>query len=151
MSSLRWLAVLTIVAGALLVTTENARAGLFAKTSSGDAKAFEAVLVEGGYVASDKCCGTRCITYRDHCRCKKTCCDCAAPIQVVLQVKDPCRCCFVEVPVCVPACCKGVPEVSCGRGLLCRDTVTYSWCCGFRVKVVFDRCGDLIVHTYGAA
>jgi hypothetical protein len=27
--------------------------------------------------------------------------------------------------------------------------VTYEWCCGYKVRVVFDRCGDITVHSYG--
>jgi hypothetical protein len=27
--------------------------------------------------------------------------------------------------------------------------VEYDWCCGYKVKVVFDRRGDVTVHYYG--
>jgi hypothetical protein len=53
------------------------------------------------------------------------------------------------VPICLPACCTGEPSVCAGTGFLCRDVVDYEWCCGFRVKVVFRRCGDLLVKTWG--
>jgi len=34
-------------------------------------------------------------------------------------------------------------------GLLCRGVVTYNWCCGYRVIVRFDRCGDVTVVYRG--
>jgi hypothetical protein len=69
---------------------------------------------------------------------------------VVLQVVDPCCCCYVEVPVCLPACCEAVPTVCSRHGLFGRRIVDYSWCCGYRIKIVFRRCGDLTVHCYGS-
>jgi hypothetical protein len=93
------------------------------------------------------CCPEPCIIYR-HCG-PKLCCGCDPPKEITLKVKDPCTGCEVDVPICLPACCKGEPVVCCGKGLFCRDTVDYEWCCGFRVKVVFRRCGDLLVKTWG--
>jgi len=93
------------------------------------------------------CCPKPCITYRH--RGPKLCCGCEAPIKTVLKVKDPCTCCEIEVPVCVPACCKGEPKVCCGAGFLGRDVVTYEWCCGYSVRVAFKHSGDLIVTTWG--
>jgi hypothetical protein len=69
----------------------------------------------------------------------------------MLLVKDPCVYgCYVQVPVCLPVCCTGEPDVDCKRGLLGRDIVEYEWCCGYRVKIVFDRRGDVTVHTFGS-
>jgi hypothetical protein len=96
-----------------------------------------------------KICCDRCIDYRYHCV-RRLCCDCTPSVRTVLLVKDPCDCCFVEVPVCLPACCKDAPEVCCHKGVLGRSVVEYSWCCGFRVKIVFDRRGDVVVHSFGA-
>jgi hypothetical protein len=93
------------------------------------------------------CCPQPCITYR-HCG-RKICCGCQPPKSIVLTVKDPCTCCDVQVPVCVPACCDGEPTVCTGKGFLCRDIVEYEWCCGFYVRVAFKKCGDLIVTTRG--
>jgi hypothetical protein len=105
----------------------------------------------GASVASPVCCPKRCISYKHHRPCKKVCCTCAPPIQTVLLVKDPCVCgCFVEVPICLPVCCEGEPKVCCKNGLLGRSIVEYEWCCGYRVKIVFDRRGDLVVHTFGS-
>jgi hypothetical protein len=70
-------------------------------------------------------------------------------MELILQVKDPCACCLVEVPVCIPACCTTAPKVCCYKGFLHRQVVEYSWDCGFCLKVVFDRCGDVTVHYYG--
>jgi hypothetical protein len=71
-------------------------------------------------------------------------------MDVILQVKDPCSCCLVEVPVCIPACCTTNPRVCNYKGFLRRQVVEYSWDCGFRLTVVFDRGGDITVHYYGA-
>lgn len=76
---------------------------------------------------------------------------CLPPVEMVLQVQDPCTCCLVEVPVCIPACCTDVPTMDCHRGLLGRHVVSYNWCCGYHVKVVFDRHGCVTVHYYGRA
>lgn len=108
--------------------------------------------VEGAplIVSSAPCCPKRCIEYRHH-RGKKVCCGCEPPIQLMLAVKDPCVCdCFVDVAICLPACCTDVPKVCNRRGLLGRDVVEYEWCCGYRVRVVFDRHGDVMVHSYGS-
>ena len=49
----------------------------------------------------------------------------------------------------LPACCEGCPAVDSRCGLLCRGAVTYDWCCGYRVVVRFDRCGDVTVVYRG--
>ncbi|HTQ38331.1 MAG TPA: hypothetical protein VMJ32_04850 [Pirellulales bacterium] len=84
-----------------------------------------------------------CITYRG-------CCDCCGPkVSQTLKVQDPCDCCccpcVAEIPVCLPACCKD-PKVCSECGLLGRGVVTYSYDCGCCVKIVFTRCGDVIVR-----
>ena len=69
---------------------------------------------------------------------------------MVLQVKAPCCCeCVVEVPVCVPACLQGEPKVDSCCGLLGRGVVTYTWC-NFKVKLIFQHDGDIVVHTFGS-
>lgn len=115
----------------------KARLASLAKTASGDCCAPQPV-----------CCPEPCITYRH--RGPMLCCGCCdPPVQTILKVKDPCTCCEVEVPVCLPACCKGEPTVCCGVGFLGRDVVAYEWCCGFSVRVAFKHSGDLIVTTWG--
>jgi hypothetical protein len=94
-------------------------------------------------------CPTPCITYRYHGH-RKACCNSLPPQQTVLSVKDPNRCgCEVLVPVCLPACCSECVQVTSRRGLLGRGIVTYRFACGFTVKMVFDRCGDIVVHYHG--
>jgi hypothetical protein len=93
-----------------------------------------------------KCC-PRDICYRHHKGC--VCFDPCKTTELVLFVKDPCACCLVEVPVCMPTCCSGDPKVCCHKGFLGRQVVEYSWDCGFSLKVVFDRKGDIVVHYYG--
>jgi hypothetical protein len=99
-------------------------------------------------VPTELCKEPRCISYKSHrfLRCKWDRCNTQ---QVVLQVPDYCCCCLVEVPVCIPACCTGAPTVCAHNGHFGRDVVEYSWCCGYHLKVVFDRCGNVVVHSYG--
>lgn len=99
-------------------------------------------------VPTELCKEPRCIAYKSHrfLRCKWDRCHTQ---QVVLQVPDYCSCCLVEVPVCIPACCSGAPTVCAHDGCFGRDVVEYSWCCGYHLKVVFDRCGNVVVHSYG--
>lgn len=94
-------------------------------------------------------CADHCITYRHHNTLRKTCCGCEESVKTTLKVTDPCCCCCVEIPICLPACCKGEPKVCCQKGLMGRNVVTYEWCCGYKVRVVFERCGDITVHSYG--
>ncbi|HTM55595.1 MAG TPA: hypothetical protein VL175_16320 [Pirellulales bacterium] len=102
---------------------------------------------QGGCCGQPACCPKPCITYRH--RGPKLCCGCEPGIETVLKVKDPCTCCEVDVPVCLPACCQGEPKVCVGTGFLGRDIVEYEWCCGFSVRVAFKHNGDLIVTTWG--
>jgi len=98
------------------------------------------------------CCPTPCIKYRHALLpLRKPCCDpCKPPIKAVLCVKNPCTCCPVEVPVCLPSCCCGEPKVSCRKAVLGAGVVTYDWCCGVSVTVRFDKCGDVLVTYHGA-
>jgi hypothetical protein len=73
---------------------------------------------------------------------------CKPPVQTVLTVKDPCTCCEVQVPVCIPACCTGEPTVGCKNTIIGRGVVFYDWC-GFSVAVRFDRCGNVLVTYRG--
>jgi hypothetical protein len=102
-------------------------------------------------VPADKpCCPPPCISYREH-GCRKICCGCEPPTKMVLKVKDPasCDCCVTDIPICLPHCCSGEPEVCSRCGVFGRGIVDYYWCCGFHVRVVFTNCGDVIVHYYG--
>jgi len=94
-------------------------------------------------------CKEPCITYKTA-RCRKICCGCEAPQKIVVAVVDP-ACCknVVDVPMCIPACCKGEPCVKGRCGLFGRSIVWYEWCCGFKARVVFDKCGDICVTYYG--
>ena len=89
-------------------------------------------------------CPAPCITYRYRGR-RNVCCGCPTPLNTVLQVKNPCTCCVVDVPVCLPGCCNSAPTVCCHRGLFGREIVDYDYCCGFRVRVALTRCGDINV------
>ncbi len=91
-----------------------------------------------------------CIRYVQHCSHRKTCCDCGPTHQAVLTVIDPKTCCPIEVPVCLPSCCTGYPQCSGRDGLFGRGITNYSWCCGFKVRIVVGHHGDVTVHYYGA-
>lgn len=103
------------------------------------------------------CCYEPCFTYRNHkfltrnvCKCRCECeCKCEPPVKAVLTVIDPRCCCTVDVPVCIPACCEGEPKI-CGRcTAFGHAVVEYKWCCGYRIKMVFGKCGAVNVHYYG--
>ena len=98
-------------------------------------------------VSPQPCCPKPCITY--HHKGPKLCCGCDPPIETVLTLKSPCTGCEIEVPICMPACCKGEPTMCWTTGVFCRDVAIYEWCCGFRVRVTFKHCGDLLVTTWG--
>ena len=95
------------------------------------------------------CCPEPCITYRQRGRCRKVCCGCEPPVKTTLKVADPCCCktCY-DIPICLPACCKGEPCVTDRCGVCCKGVVVYKWCCGYKVKVVIKKCGDIVVTSY---
>lgn len=103
-------------------------------------------------VMAAPCCPTPCISYRHAMlplrKVKGN--PCLPPTKLVLCVKDPCTCCPVSVPVCLPNCCCGEPEVKCSKTILKGHVTTFSWCCGVSVVVRFDRCGDVLVTYHGA-
>jgi len=108
------------------------------------------VVAQKSFVTKN-CCPPK-IRYVQRRRCKCVCCGCTQPVQTILQVRDPRGCgpCSVSVPVCLPGCCVGMPAVRTGVGLLGRGNVVYRWCCGYRVKIVFDKCGDITVNHFGS-
>jgi len=72
-----------------------------------------------------------------------------APVDSVLLVEDPLKCdCLVAIPVCLPVHCTGKPIVRSRVGLLGRGNVTYVYSNGYRLKIVFEKCGDVTVHTF---
>ena len=78
------------------------------------------------------------------------CCDCT-PVQTTLQVTDPCTCCTIGIPVCLPGCCNGCPNV-CSRCpiLFNREVVKYEYCCGVTVVIKVSKCGDILVTYWHA-
>ncbi len=92
-----------------------------------------------------------CIKYRSV-GWRRICCDpCLPPLKAVLAAKDPCCCtaCYLDIPVCLPPCCTDSPCVTSHRGLFGNGNVCYEWCCGFKVKITFKKCGDVLVTSYG--
>lgn len=88
-----------------------------------------------------------CIDYVSHRSMKRF--NCSKTMEMVLLVKHPCKCCYVEVPICMPVCCEGEPKTWCKSALLGREMVVYQWCCGFRAVVLFKPNGDITVHYHG--
>ncbi len=122
---------------------------LLAGPSQSDAGLFNRSAEVAAAHAGD-CCPEYCVKYRHHPTLRKICCGCCTTQQVVLVVQDPCCCkCAVEVCICIPGCCKGEPKVSSRCGILGRRIVTYEWCCGYKARVVFSGCSDVVVTTYG--
>lgn len=85
------------------------------------------------------CSCERCIIYK-HLR--PRCEPCGPRYETVLFAKDPCTCCDVQVPVCLPTCCTGEPQICC-KGLRVTE---YTWCTGYKVRVIVAGNGKVIVH-----
>jgi hypothetical protein len=99
--------------------------------------------------ASGVCCPPACIAYRHLGRvCKSLCCQ--PSVETVLSVKNPCTCCDVSIPVCLPACClECAPDVSCRHGLFAQGIVSYDYACGVSVTVRFKHTGEILVTYRG--
>jgi hypothetical protein len=91
-----------------------------------------------------KCCV---LCYKHHRGCG--CFDSCKRMDLILQIKDPCTCCLCELPVCIPACCTTAPTVCYQKGFLHRQVVEYSWACGFKLTVIFNKHGNAVVHYFG--
>jgi len=103
-------------------------------------------------VAPCVCCPTPCIKYRHAAfdlgrLCRPKCCK--PPVKLVLATKNPCTCCPVDVPVCLPGCCCGEPIVDCRKTLIGEGIVTYDWCCGVSVTIRYKKCGEVLVTYRG--
>ena len=71
-------------------------------------------------------------------------------IELVMITTDPADGCAYEIPMCIPACCVGDPQVKGGVGILGRGKVEYRWPCGFRAIVKFRHIlGDVEVEYEG--
>ena len=139
-----WLAKTLVGTVALVVVMATANVTM-AKSASTEVKASGAGCEPAPMPV---CKEPRCINYCSH----RSRCGCFDPCKVnkiVLQVPDHCCCCLIEVPVCVPACCTDAPSVCSHCGIFGRQVIEYSWCCGYYVKVVIDRCGNVTVQTFG--
>ena len=135
-------------AGRLAAARAARAASLEAASAANAALVSSALQVNPGYPApAAVCCPQPCIIYRHHG--PKLCCGCEISVPTILTVNNPCTCCPVDIPVCLPACCTDAPQVCSGQGLLGRTVVTYDWCCGFRVTVRFRHNGDIVVVTHG--
>ncbi len=105
---------------------------------------------ESSCCCTPKCCPTPCVTYRHIGRPVRCCGCCECPKEICLTATNPCTCCPVNVPVCLPGCCKGAPCVTCRDPLLGEGLVKYKWCCGVTVTVRFLRCGNVHVTYHHA-
>lgn len=69
---------------------------------------------------------------------------------LIMVTQDPADGCCYEIPMCIPACCTGDPQVSSGHGIFGRGVVEYCWPCGFRAEVKFRHVlGDIKVEYEG--
>jgi hypothetical protein len=72
---------------------------------------------------------------------------CHDQIEMVMVTCNPADGCLYEIPLCLPACCAGEPQVSQRRGIFGRGVVEYCWECGFTATVKFrQRIGDVKVE-----
>jgi hypothetical protein len=71
-------------------------------------------------------------------------------IELVMVTQNPADGCYYEIPMCIPGCCEGEPQVSSRRGIFGRGVVEYCWDCGFRAEVRFRHIlGDVKVDYEG--
>ena len=102
--------------------------------------------------AAANCCWHPNICY-EHRGCPICCCDCtAAPVKTSIRVTDPCTCCSVDVPLCLPSCCTGAPCCVKDRCpiLFNRELIRYEYCCGVAVTIKISKCGDILVVYHHA-
>jgi hypothetical protein len=99
------------------------------------------------YPVVDACCPPK-IRTRHHRLGPKPCGGWGKTVDMLLEVKSRKGCCLIEVPVRVPLCCVDVPKVNSRSGLLGRTIHHYHWKCGYRIKLVVNRHGDVVVHYY---
>ncbi|MFO0819804.1 MAG: hypothetical protein U1A77_17780 [Pirellulales bacterium] len=96
-------------------------------------------------IQKGNCCVPSCIRYFEHGRARRCC---GPTYQTTLTYCDPCSDCMVCIPVCIPVCCDEPAQIVERHGAFGRSVVVFRWCCGYMVKVVTDRCGDVAVHQY---
>ena len=72
---------------------------------------------------------------------RRDCCPPPPKQTIVLQVCHPCTGCKIDVPVCISACCQGVPCVHFERTLIGAGKTVFSWPCGCEVVVRYQSCG----------
>jgi hypothetical protein len=71
-------------------------------------------------------------------------------ISFVMLTKDPTGSCAYEIPMSIPACCVGDPQISAREGIFGRGIVEYRWANGFRAIVKFRHVlGDIRVDYEG--
>ncbi len=138
---------LLLMAIAAAQGASSAQARLRLRVAPEPVPAAEVLLPPPAHLTGATCCPTVQACYRDLTRCRGCCDPCAAGVPLALKVCHPCTGCPVLVPVCVPACCTGCPQVFSRGALVGQGLVRFTWCCGFSATVRFDRCGDVLV-TY---
>jgi hypothetical protein len=101
--------------------------------------------------AQANCCWHPCICY-EHRGCPICCCTDAPAIKTSIKVTDPCTCCTVDVPLCLPGCCTGEPCCVKDRCpiLFNRELIRYEYCCGVAVTIKISKCGDILVVYHHA-
>lgn len=67
------------------------------------------------------------------------------PQHIILKVCHPCTGCMHDVPVCIPACCKGVPCVHFERTLIGNGKTVFEWPGGHTVVVRYPQGGGVRV------
>jgi hypothetical protein len=69
-------------------------------------------------------------------------------VELTMVTQNPADGCLYEIPMCLPACCTGEPQVTSYCGLFGRGVVVYCYECGLEIEVKFRLRGDVEVE-YG--
>jgi hypothetical protein len=71
-------------------------------------------------------------------------------VELIMVALNPADGCLYEIPLCIPACVTGEPQMKSYRGLFGRGVVRYCYPCGFEVIVKFREIrGDVRVDYEG--
>lgn len=134
----RMIALVVVVAGASLAAAAGPFQGPMQGPIQGPMQGPVYVPTKVVAGALPICCD-RCIDYK-HLRPRLE--PCGPHYETNMLVKDNWDCCYVQVPMCLPDCCTGEPQV-CYKG---KHVVEYSWCSGYKVRVILTKRGKVLVH-----
>lgn len=118
-----------------------------------EAPSVDTVIAASPVVAGPVCCPIQIVASRATLSAKRAYRCSGPPVETMACVDNPadCTCTLYQIPLCIPCCCVGEPQICNARtGLLGRGHVDLVWPCGFTAKVVFlVHGGAKIIYVAG--